>query len=65
MSTEKSMNIQNYLDKVYEVECAGSVVKLKPIKAWVLAPKGKKGVIIGLFKCPDGKVVRKVIGKAE
>ncbi|OYT25901.1 MAG: hypothetical protein B6V02_02685 [Thermoprotei archaeon ex4572_64] len=35
------------------------------MKAWILAPKGRKGVIIGLFKCPNGKTVRKAIGKVE
>lgn len=24
-----------------------------PMKTWTLAPKGRKGVTIGLFKCPN------------
>ncbi|ADY01022.1 hypothetical protein VMUT_0812 [Vulcanisaeta moutnovskia 768-28] len=53
------------MEKEYEVECDGQSMKLKPVKVWMLAPKGRRGVIIGLFKCPGGKVVRKAIGKAE
>ncbi|OYT60524.1 MAG: chorismate-binding protein [Thermoprotei archaeon] len=30
----------------------------KPIKTWVLAPKGRKGVKIGLFKCPNAHYFR-------
>ncbi|MHC1628859.1 MAG: chromatin protein Cren7 [Candidatus Nezhaarchaeales archaeon] len=31
----------------------------KPIKTWELAPKGKKPITIGLFKCPGcGKYFR-------
>jgi len=60
-----AVKIEEYLAKEYDVECDGEVVKLKPMKAWVLAPKGRKGVIIGLFKCPNGKTVRKAIGKVE
>lgn len=29
-----------------------------PLKSWVLAPKGRKGVEIGLFKCPAGHYFR-------
>ena len=60
-----AVKIEEYLAKEYDVECDGEVVKLKPMKAWILAPKGRKGVIIGLFKCPNGKTVRKAIGKVE
>ncbi|WP_054854117.1 chromatin protein Cren7 [Vulcanisaeta distributa] len=58
--------LSSYMEREYEVDCDGQVMKLKPIKVWMLAPKGRRGgVIIGLFKCPSGKVVRKAIGKAE
>jgi len=31
----------------------------KPIKTWTLAPKGKKPVVIGIFRCPNcGKYFR-------
>ena len=60
-----SVSLDEYLGREYDVECDGEVVKLKPMKAWILAPKGRKGVIIGLFKCPNGKTVRKAIGKVE
>lgn len=60
-----SAEISAYAGKEYDVECDGQVVKLKPMKVWVLAPKGRKGVVIGLFKCPNGKTVRKAIGKTE
>lgn len=59
------VNLQQYQNREYDVECDGQVVKLKPVKAWILQPKGRKGVIIGLFKCPNGKTVRKAIGKIE
>jgi len=29
-----------------------------PIKKWTLAPKGRKPVTIGLFKCPNGHFFR-------
>jgi len=60
-----SIDLTPYLEKEYEIECDGENVKLKPVKAWVLAPKGRPGVIIGLFRCPNGKTVRKAIGKTE
>jgi hypothetical protein len=63
--TGMAVNVQQYLNKEYEVECDGQMVKLKPVKAWVLQPKGRKGVVIGLFKCPNGKTIRKAIGKIE
>jgi len=59
------MGLSSYVDREYDVECNGEVVRLRPMKVWVLAPKGRRGVVIGLFKCPSGKVVRKAIGKAE
>ena len=37
----------------------GNEVELVPIKVWVLAPRGRKGVKIGLFKSPEtGKYFR-------
>ena len=62
---KNGMNLNEYYEKEYDVECEGETVKLKPMKVWILAPKGGKGVIIGLFKCPNGKTVRKAIGKVE
>ncbi len=41
----------------------GAEVK-EPIKTWVLAPKGRKGVIIGLFRCPNGHYFRAKVGEA-
>ncbi len=51
------------LDKEYEVEVGGKKYLLKPEKIWVLQPPGKPGVLVALFKTPDGKKVRKVIGR--
>lgn len=65
MSSERNIDLKPYLEKEYEIDCAGTKVKLKPIKAWVFAPKGRKGVIVGLFRCPDGKSIRRAIGKVE
>ncbi|AAY80645.1 chromatin protein Cren7 [Sulfolobus acidocaldarius] len=37
----------------------GKELELTPEKTWVLAPKGRKGVKIGLFKDPEsGKYFR-------
>ncbi len=58
-------DLSSYMEKEYEIDCDGQKVRLKPVKVWMLAPRGRKGVIIGLFKCPNGKVVRKALGKAE
>ncbi len=59
------IDLSRYMQKEYEVDCDGQIVKLRPIKVWVLAPRGRKGVVIGLFKCPNGKTVRKAIGKTD
>ena len=39
----------------------------KPIKTWVLKPKSRetKGVIIGLFRCPNGHYFRVKLGEVE
>ncbi|KUO80138.1 MAG: chorismate-binding protein [Pyrobaculum sp. JCHS_4] len=52
---------EEILNSIYEVEYAGRVYWLKPVKAWVLQPPGKPGVVVALFKLPDGKTVRKVV----
>ncbi len=36
--------LSSYMEKEYEVECDGQIVKLKPVKVWMLAPKGRRGV---------------------
>lgn len=60
-----SVDISKYLQREYEVDCNGQRVRLKPLKAWVLQPRGRKGIIVGLFKCPGGGTVRKSLGKVE
>ena len=60
-----AVDLSAYANREYEVDCDGQTARLKPMKVWVLAPKGRKGVVIGLFKCPNGKTVRKAIGKVE
>jgi hypothetical protein len=57
--------ISKLQEREFEIECDGEVVKLRPVKVWVLAPRGRKGVVIGLFKCPNGKTVRKAIAKTK
>ena len=52
---------EEILNSIYEVEYAGRKYRLKPVKAWVLQPPGKPGVVVALFKLPDGKTVRKVV----
>ena len=38
----------------------------KPEKTWVLRPRNrKKGIVIGLFRCPNGHVFRAKIGEVE
>jgi hypothetical protein len=34
---------------------SGEILELTPIKVWVLSPKGKRGVKIGLFQSPSTK----------
>jgi hypothetical protein len=55
--------VAELLDQEYEVEVGGRRYKLKPEKVWVLQPKGKPGIVIALFRTPDGKTLRKVIAK--
>lgn len=55
--------MSDLLDKEYEVEVEGKKYLLKPEKIWVLQPPGKPGVLVALFSTPDGRRVRKVIGK--
>ncbi|MFZ8839656.1 MAG: chromatin protein Cren7 [Pyrobaculum sp.] len=52
---------EEILNSIYEVEYAGRKYWLRPVKAWVLQPPGKPGVVVALFKLPDGKTVRKVV----
>lgn len=60
------VNTQEYMGKEYEVEYEGHKYKLKPLKVWVLQPRGgRKGIVIGLFQLPNGKKIRKAIGKIE
>lgn len=51
------------LDKEFEVEVEGRRYVLRPEKVWVIQPKEKPGVVIGLFKTPDGKTVARVIAR--
>jgi len=37
-------------------KCGAEVAE--PVKAWELAPKGMRGVKIGLFKCPNNHFFR-------
>lgn len=55
--------MSDILDKEYEVVVEGRKYMLKPEKAWVLQPPGKPGVVVALFRTPDGKVVRRVIAR--
>lgn len=50
----------NMADKKVKVKTpSGKEMELVPEKTWVLAPKGRKGVKIGLFKDPEtGKYFR-------
>ncbi len=59
------IDLSPYLEREYEINCDGEIVRLRPAKVWILAPRGRKGVIIGLFRCPNGKTVRKAVGKLE
>ncbi|RFA94334.1 chromatin protein Cren7 [Pyrobaculum aerophilum] len=52
---------EEILNREYEVEYEGRRYFLRPVKAWVLQPPGKPGVVVALFKLPNGKSIRKVI----
>ncbi|MEM0464832.1 chromatin protein Cren7 [Pyrobaculum sp.] len=54
---------EEILNREYEVVYEGRKYLLKPSKAWVLQPPGKPGVVVALFKLPNGKTVRKVIAR--
>jgi len=49
----------------YEIEHEGTKHRMRPAKVWKVQPKGRKGFVMGLFKLPNGKVVRKVIAKVD
>ncbi|AEA12193.1 hypothetical protein TUZN_1383 [Thermoproteus uzoniensis 768-20] len=55
--------MSDLLDREFVVEVGGEKYRLKPEKIWVLQPPGKPGVVIALFKTPDGKKVRKVVAR--
>jgi len=60
------VNLSKYLEQEYEIEHEGQRYRLKPLKAWVLKPRNaNRGIVIGLFKLPNGKTVRKAIGKVQ
>ncbi|MCX8136000.1 chromatin protein Cren7 [Pyrobaculum aerophilum] len=52
---------EEILNREYEVEYEGRRYFLRPVKAWVLQPPCKPGVVVALFKLPNGKSIRKVI----
>ncbi|MCU7788315.1 chromatin protein Cren7 [Pyrobaculum sp. 3827-6] len=52
---------EEILNREYEVEWGGRVYRLRPVKAWILQPPGKPGVVVALFRLPDGRTVRRVI----
>ncbi len=54
---------EDILNREYEIVVGERRYYLKPIKAWVLQPPGKPGVVVALFKLPDGRVVRRVVMK--
>lgn len=54
MSSERTRRKVQVLDKT-----TGKVVDLEPIKAWVLGPRDKVKIKIGIFKSPEtGKYFR-------
>jgi len=55
------VKLEELANKTYDINGQ----KLKPTKVWVVQPKGKKGFVMGLFKTPDGKTVRKVLAKVD
>lgn len=52
---------EEVLNREYEVVVGGRKYFLRPTKAWVLQPPGRPGVVVALFRLPDGRVVRKVV----
>jgi len=52
-----------YLDREYEVRVGENVYRLKPEKVWILKPPKKPGIVVALFRTPDGKTVRKMIDR--
>lgn len=44
-------------------KCSAEVEQ--PLKTWTLKPRGRKGIIIGLFKCPNGHYFRAKVGEEK
>ena len=55
------VSIEELARKEYEIEGH----RLKPEKVWKVQPQGRKGFVMGLFRLPEGKVVRKVLAKVD
>ena len=60
-----TVSLEELKEKTYKVKCGETEVELRPIKVWILKPVGRRGVVIGLFKCPDGSTARKAIAKVD
>jgi hypothetical protein len=52
---------EEVLNREYEIEHCGVKYKLRPVKAWLLRPPGRPGIVVALFKLPDGTAVRRVV----
>jgi hypothetical protein len=59
------IDLSKYLEKEYEITFGNETYKLKPVKAWLLGRNRKRVVVIGLFKLPDGRSVRRKLDIVE
>ncbi len=59
------VDLRRYYENEYEVDVEGKKYRLRPQKVWVLKPQGRPGVVIGIFRTPDGRIVRKNLGKVQ
>ena len=51
-------------EKVYDVDCDGELLKMKPDKVWVIKPPHIPiHTVMALFRCPDGRKVRMAVAK--
>ena len=59
------VTLEELARKEYQIEYEGATYTLRPTKVWTLQPRGRKGIVVGLFKLPNGKTVRRVIAKVS
>jgi len=65
LPTVDKVGVKEFLSKEFEINCRSGVVRLKPVRVFTSFVHGRGGVYViwGIFICPDGKIVKKALGK--